>query len=75
MAKFMTIFGAALLAASLSATAFAQGSNMNAPEPGTAGKGVVTPGTTGTGTATDPSMKKGKMHKGMKMKKSSSDAK
>src|SRR5580658_1801651 len=53
MNKLLTISGAALLAASLSTAVFAQGANMNAPQPNSSGTGIVQPGTTSTGTATD----------------------
>jgi hypothetical protein len=43
-----------LLAASLSTAAFAQsGANPNAPQPNSMGTGVIQPGTTSTGEATD----------------------
>jgi hypothetical protein len=53
MKKLMTISSAVLLAVSLSGTAFAQGANPSAPQPNSAGNGVIQPGTTSTGTATD----------------------
>jgi hypothetical protein len=53
MKKLITISGAALLAASLSGVAFAQGANPSAPQPNSAGNGVIQPGTSSTGTATD----------------------
>ena len=57
MMRLITITGAALIAASLSSSAFAQaGANPNAPQPNSAGNGVVQPGTTSTGTATDSKM-------------------
>jgi hypothetical protein len=73
MKKFTMISGVALLAVSLSGTAFAQGANPSAPQPNSTGTGVVQPGT--TGTATDAKMKTGKTHKGKKAKKASGDAK
>jgi hypothetical protein len=60
MKKFTMISGVALLAVSLSGTAFAQGANPSAPQPNSTGTGVVQPGTTSTGTATDAKMKTGK---------------
>jgi hypothetical protein len=53
MKKLITISGAALLAASLSGVAFAQGANPSAPQPNSAGNGVIQPGISSTGTATD----------------------
>jgi hypothetical protein len=48
------ITAAALLAASLSTAAFAQsGANPSAPQPNSRGTGVIQPGTTSTGQATD----------------------
>jgi hypothetical protein len=75
MKKFTMISGVALLAVSLSGTAFAQGANPSAPQPSSTGTGVIQPGTTSTGTATDAKMKTGKTHKGKKAKKASGDAK
>jgi hypothetical protein len=44
---------AALLVAGLSTAAFGQaGANMNAPQPSSSGAGVIQPGTTSTGRAT-----------------------
>jgi hypothetical protein len=72
MKKISMIAAAALLAVSVTGAAFAQaGGNPNAPEPNSSGTGIVKPGTDKSGTAVDPSMKKGKMHKGKKAKKSS----
>jgi hypothetical protein len=49
----MKMSAAVLLAASLSGAAFAQaGANPNAPQPNSAGTGVIQPGTTSTGEAT-----------------------
>ena len=58
MKKFATIGTAALLAVSLSGAAFAQ-ANPSAPQPSSAGAGVVQPGTTASGTATDAKAKSG----------------
>jgi hypothetical protein len=59
MKTLATISSAALLAVSLSGGAFAQGANPSAPQPNSVGNGVVQPGTTNTGTATDAKMKSG----------------
>jgi hypothetical protein len=57
MKKLATITSVALLAVGLSGAAFAQ-ANPSAPQPNSVGNGVVQPGTTGTGTATDARMKR-----------------
>ena len=73
MKRLMTFVGAAALAAGLSSAAFGQGANPSAPQPNSTGTGVIQPGTTSTGTATDAKMKKSKTHKGKKAKNSSSE--
>jgi len=59
MKKFATVSTATLLAIGLSSAAFAQGANPSAPQPSSTGAGVVQPGTTASGTATDSKMKSG----------------
>jgi hypothetical protein len=61
MSKFLKISGVALLAASISGAAFAQagGGNPNAAGPNSSGTGLVQPGTTSTGVATDAKPVKG----------------
>jgi hypothetical protein len=52
MRKFMTLAGAALLAASVAGAAYGQ-ANPNAPQPNSAGNGIYVPGTSPTGQAID----------------------
>jgi hypothetical protein len=52
MTKFMTLTGAALLAASVAGAAYGQ-ANPNAPQPNSAGNGIYVPGTSPTGQAID----------------------
>jgi hypothetical protein len=52
MSKFMTMAGAALLAAGVAGTAYGQ-ANPNAPQPNSAGDGIYVPGTSPTGQAID----------------------
>jgi hypothetical protein len=50
--KFMTLTGAALLAASVAGAAYGQ-ANPNAPQPNSYGNGIYVPGTSPTGQAID----------------------
>lgn len=53
MKKIATFAAACAALTALSTGVFAQGANMNAPQPNSTGTGVTQPGTTSTGVAVD----------------------